>query len=145
MRKPALPQLCGQPAGLDGRHKPQLTLQPLPETVVRRQRGGPVARGGQPCHEPPHRLLGERVERHLTPGPRDRGTGVAAVLSCHREPLQHLAELRLVLLACLEYPVVVESGQQLSGRTQGDSVLQSSRAQELVELRHVHPNVGDGV
>ena len=85
---------------------PNCTRKTLGELVAGGQRGAAVAGGSEPFDQPAVGRLGERVERHLSPGQPD---DLRRIVGEYCGLLEGTAKEVRVLIPCLERPLFVEA------------------------------------
>ena len=140
------PVLGSQPgrelAGIGRRRHAEFAAQRPGERLVRGNRGGGVAPGGEPPHQDAGGVLGERVELEPAARVRHRGVVVPARLGLLAERGEQAANPIAVIVPRLEHPVVVEVGEQRSVAAQLDGLRPAALPREPVDLTHVDPEAG---
>jgi len=94
---------------------------------------------GEPAHQLARRDLRQRIDRDHPPGQRDRAGQIATGFALGRQPVQNLDQRGGVLIACLQYPIIVQIGKQLPA-AQRDRLLELPVVGELLERQRVNPH-----
>ena len=138
-RLPAAPECFCELARLVRRGDPELVAQPLAQPLVRPDRTGAIAGGGEASHQIAQRHFSEPVEGHLPTRVRDGLIQCALAFGIGREPGEDAGHAVAMLVTALVHPVVVQAGEQLAARYD-ERVLRTSLGDAALELSQVGPD-----